>query len=108
MRKTVRQSARDREPLDGADAQALEGALAMTERELAMAEERNRELTRERDELARRIAAQSELILDAEERGAYWTLKAGARVALPVIGDECYWDVAQIVCEDARDAKGEG
>jgi len=32
--KTVRQAAKDREPLDGTDAQALEGALAMTEREL--------------------------------------------------------------------------
>ena len=56
-RKTARQAARDREPLDGADAQALEGALTMTERELAAAEERNRELVRERDDLARRLDA---------------------------------------------------
>lgn len=55
--KRARQAARDREPLDGADAQALEGALAMTERELAAAEERNRELVRERDDLARRLDA---------------------------------------------------
>lgn len=56
-RKTARQAARARSPLDGADAQALEGALTMTERELAAAEERNRELVRERDELARRLDA---------------------------------------------------
>jgi hypothetical protein len=55
--KTARQAARDREPLDGADAQALESALAMTERELAAAEGRNRELVRERDELARSLDA---------------------------------------------------
>ena len=51
-RKTARQAARDRDPLDGADAQALEGALAMTERELAAAEERNRELVRKLDQLS--------------------------------------------------------
>ena len=31
--KTIRQAARDRDPLGGPDAQALEGALALTERE---------------------------------------------------------------------------
>ena len=50
--KTARQAARDREPLNGADAQALEGALTLTERELAAAEQRNRELTRKLDELS--------------------------------------------------------
>ena len=49
--KTARQAARDGESLDGADAQALEGALTMTERELAAAEQRNRELTRKLDQL---------------------------------------------------------
>jgi len=35
MKKTVRQAARDREPLNGTDAQALEGALQQAEREIA-------------------------------------------------------------------------
>lgn len=33
--KTIREAARNRQPLDGADAQALEGALCQLERELA-------------------------------------------------------------------------
>ena len=35
MKKTVRRAARDREPLSGVDAQALEGALQQAEREIA-------------------------------------------------------------------------
>lgn len=47
---TAREAARMRQPLDGADAQALEGALSLTERERDKAEARVRELEAERDE----------------------------------------------------------
>jgi hypothetical protein len=63
--KTVRQAARERQPLDGADAQALEGALAITERERDAAEEvatrqrdRAKQAERERDEA--RLSADAE------------------------------------------------
>ena len=42
-RMTVRQAARARKPLDGVDAQALEGALQQVERELAQAKAEKRD-----------------------------------------------------------------
>ena len=47
---TVRSAARMRQPLDGADAQALEGALCSTERERDEARAEVERLTRQRDE----------------------------------------------------------
>jgi len=44
VRPTVREACRQRMPLDGADAQALEGALTQVEREKAALEARNRKL----------------------------------------------------------------
>jgi len=64
-KKSARQHARERGALDGADAQALEGALSMTERE-------RDEVRRERDgyrELASKLAAM-ELERDWERRRA--------------------------------------
>jgi hypothetical protein len=44
----------------------------------------------------------------AEERGAYWCLKAGARVIYSTAGNDAYRLLAREVCDRARDALRRG
>jgi hypothetical protein len=44
----------------------------------------------------------------AEERGAYWCLKAGARVIYSMVGNDAYRMLAREVCDKARDARRDG
>lgn len=74
--KTVRAAARDKRPLDGADAQALEGALSMTERELSDARADVDRLTRELSTTRSRLA------------GARDALEAVERAVTPNVGGE--------------------
>ena len=44
---------------------------------------------------------------NAEERGAFWCLKAGARVIYSTVGNDAYWLLAKEVCDKARKERGE-
>jgi len=106
---TVREAARRRIPLDGANAQALEGALSMTERER---DEARAEVERLRAEIEmlRGIGCR-EAKLDepesgpcgvclkcAEERGARWALERhGNPFATKTLAQ-----YAEEICKDAR------
>jgi len=67
---------------------------------------------RERDEARAEVSRLAALLAsdrqDAEERGAYWCLKAGARVIYSTVGNDAYWMLAREVCARARDARKDG
>ncbi len=69
-------------------------------------------VTRERDEARAEVSRLASLLAsdrqDAEERGAYWCLKAGARVIYSTVGNDAYWMLAREVCDRARDARKDG
>lgn len=62
---TVRSAARMRQPLDGADAQALEGALSVTEKERNKAQAEVERLQAENEKLRNERDALRKIILDA-------------------------------------------
>lgn len=68
-------------------------------------------VTRERDEARAEVSRLTALLKsdqqDAEERGAYWSLKAGARVVYATVGDDAYWMLAREVCGKARRERGD-
>jgi hypothetical protein len=106
-RKTARQAARDREPLDGADAQALEGALTMTERELAAAEERNRELVRERDELQEELGRLRWGMTAKDETAQWYVIDPENCVEIHATAEEAQAD-AEACLEHLRDCSVDG
>lgn len=81
-RVSAREAARRRMPLDGSDAQALEGALAMTEseRDVAIAE---------RDRLRRELEALREQLAQGRE--------SNARVALAICARDCHGRINAIL-----------
>jgi hypothetical protein len=68
-------------------------------------------VTRERDEARSEVSRLTALLesdrQDAEERGAFWCLKAGARVIYSTVGNDAYWMLAREVCAKARKERGE-
>jgi hypothetical protein len=68
-------------------------------------------VTRERNEARSEVSRLTALLeserRDAEERGAFWCLKAGARVIYSTVGNDAYWLLAREVCDKARKERGE-
>jgi hypothetical protein len=68
-------------------------------------------VTRERNEARAEVSRLTALLeserRDAEERGAFWCLKAGARVIYSMVGNDTYWLLAREVCNKARKERGE-
>lgn len=67
-------------------------------------------VTRERNEARAEVSRLTALLeserRNAEERGAFWCLKAGARVVYSV-GNDAYWLLAKEVCDKARKERGD-
>lgn len=63
-----------------------------------------RELVRERNVLRGMMEQECR---NAEERGAYWTLKADARVIYSTPDNKAYWMLAREVCDKARKERGD-
>ena len=68
-------------------------------------------VTRERNEARSEVSRLTALLeserQDAEERGAFWCLKAGARVIYSMAGNDAYWLLAREVCNKARKERDE-
>lgn len=83
--RTVRSAARWRQPLDGADAQALEGALTMTEIERNEARAEVERLRAENEMLRadamryRWLRAQPKLRLESDDFQSYWIREDGSK-----------------------------